>query len=163
MKVFQVVTSIVTNAVFAVLGLMALYTITSNMTLFSGYRSLLVQSGSMEPTIMTGDIVVIRQAADYVVRDVVTFQDDDGRIVTHRVKNKIDKGSTPSFTTKGDANSSEDPDPINLGQIHGKVVFVIPKLGYMVAFAKSLPGLIILILIPAALFVIDELLKMKNG
>ncbi len=162
MKIFHLLTTIITNAVFAVLGLMALYTITSNVTLFSGYRSLLVQSGSMEPSIMTGDIVVIRQAVDYIQNDVVTFQDGDGRIVTHRVKGKNTKNDTPSFTTKGDANSSEDPDPISFGQILGKVVFVIPKLGYMVAFAKSLPGLIILILIPAALFVIDELLKMKN-
>ena len=41
-------------------------------------------------------------------------------------------------------------------------MLVIPRLGYFVAFAKSLPGLAILVLMPAAIYIMDELVKIKN-
>lgn len=162
MKALSVITTLISNMVFVMLGLMALYVLSSNVSIFGGYKSLLVQSGSMEPTIMTGDIILIRPFDKYIQNDVVTFTDAENRIVTHRIK-KISTASNKSLLTmKGDANSSNDADPITFDQIMGKVTFTIPKLGYLVAFSKSLPGLIILIMIPAALFIIDELGKMKN-
>ncbi len=146
-----------------VLALMGLYIVSSNFDIFGGYKSFLVQSGSMEPAIMTGDIIVIRNQESYLINDVVTFRDDDNRVVTHRlIENKEEDGKAV-FATKGDANRSQDFGTIGQNQIMGKVVLVVPKLGYLVAFSKSLPGLIILVMIPAVIFLVDELFKMKNA
>lgn len=163
MSIFKFLFDVASWLVIGVIAIMALYVLSSNYNIFSGFRSYLVQSGSMEPGIMTGDIIVIHSQNQYVLNDVVTFKDNENRIVTHRIIENLKKSDRQEFATKGDANRSQDFDNITQNRIFGKVVFVVPKLGYLVAFAKSLPGLIILILIPASLFIIDELLKLKNA
>jgi len=163
MMILKVFFEIATWLVLAVIALMGLYIITSNSSVFSGYRSFLVQSGSMEPAIMTGDIILIHSQDNYFKNDTITFHGSEGRTVTHRIAEITQNNGKQFFTTKGDANRSEDEDSITQDKIIGKVTLVIPKLGYLVAFSKSLPGLIILALIPAVLFILDELLKVKNA
>jgi signal peptidase len=142
--------------------LVVFFTLSSNSNLFSGCRSFLVQSGSMEPSIFMGDIVVIHQQNQYFKNDTVTFLSQDQRIVTHRIVNVLEKEGKISFITKGDANRTEDEEEMTVDQILGKVIFVVPKLGYFVAFTKSLPGLILLILLPSFALIINELLKMRH-
>lgn len=122
---------------------------------FWGYRFYLVQSGSMEPTIMTGDVIMVKGQADYKVREVATFKDSGNRIITHRII-EIKNGL---FITKGDANRTTDNGNIQFNQIIGKVVFILPRLGFIVVFSKSIPGLIIFMIIPGAYVVISEILK----
>ncbi|MFA5750230.1 MAG: signal peptidase I [Candidatus Shapirobacteria bacterium] len=131
-------------------------TIISNTNFIGGYRSFLVQSGSMEPSIMTGDIIIINKQKQYFKNDVITFQNEKNGIVTHRILN-IEKNK---FITKGDANRTSDPEEITQDIILGKVIITIPKLGYLVAFTKTLPGLILLIIIPVIILISDEFLKM---
>ncbi len=140
-----------------------LFTLSSNTNLLAGYKSYLVQSGSMEPTIMTGDIVVVHQQSEYLKNDVVTFFNSEGRIVTHRIISDSKEAENTVYATKGDANRSSDNDMVTSDKIIGKVILVIPKLGYFVAFSKSLPGLFILIFVPAFTLILDELLKLKNA
>lgn len=161
MKFIKLILNIISWGVMAVFLVMGLYILSSNYQIFGGYRSFLVQSGSMEPAIMTGDIIVIKSQSSYILNDVVSFNTEN-RIVTHRIVSKEFKPDGVQYSTKGDANRSQDFDTITLSQIIGKVVFVIPKLGFLVAFSKSLPGFLLLICIPTVLFLIDELLKMKN-
>lgn len=163
MKILKFIFEIASWLALAIIAIMGLFIITSNFSVFSGYKSFLVQSGSMEPAIMTGDIILIHVQGNYVKNDVVTFHSTDGRIVTHRIIEITQKDDRSNFMTKGDANRSEDEDSITHDKIIGKVALVIPKLGYLVAFSKSLPGLIILAIIPTALFILDELLKVKNA
>jgi len=163
MKIIKLFFNIVTWLVLLVIGVMVLYIISSNFNVFSGYRSYLVQSGSMEPAIMTGDIIVIHSQNSYMKNDVITFHGSDNRVVTHRIIEISQNNNNQHFLTKGDANRSEDEDTITQSQIIGKVVLVIPKLGYLVSFSKSLPGLIILVIIPAVLFILNEILMIKNA
>ena len=163
MKILKLIFEIATWIALALIALMGLYIVTSNVNVFSGYRSFLVQSGSMEPAIMTGDIIIIHPQESYLKNDTITFHGSEGRIVTHRIFEITQKNNNLYFSTKGDANRSEGGDLITQDQIIGKVSLVIPKLGYLVAFSKSLPGLIILALFPATLFILDELLKVKNA
>lgn len=161
MKLVQITLDIASWIVLAVIVLMVVVTIGSNTNVAGGYRSFLVQSGSMEPTIMTGDIIIVQKKTVYTTGDVVTF-DDDGRIVTHRITRERTESGDRQYETKGDANRSADEATITTQDIVGAVTFTIPKLGYMVAFAKSLPGLIVLILIPAIMLVVNELIKTKK-
>lgn len=131
----------------------------SNFSLLGKYRSFLVQSGSMEPSIMTGDIIITKTFDQYKNNDVITFEDDQQRRVTHRI---IDNQDNNQIITKGDANRSQDNKNINKNQIIGKVILVIPKLGYIVSFSKSLLGFLIFIIVPGILIIIDESVKIKK-
>jgi len=132
-------------------------TLLSNLNLLQGYRSFLVQSGSMEPSIMMGDVVITTKALRYNQNDVVTFRDNDGRTVTHRVIEIEDTGYTPLLVTKGDANDTKDRHKIGTDQVLGKVSLVIPKLGFVIAFSRTPVGLMILVIIPAGIIAIDEI------
>lgn len=136
------------------IGLIVLTTI-SNTNFVGGYRSFLVQSGSMEPSIMTGDIIIINKQKQYFKNNVITFQDNKNGVITHRIFDI--EGN--NLTTRGDANKTSDPEKITQKMILGKVIFTIPKLGYLVAFTKTLPGLILLIIVPVLILVSDELFK----
>lgn len=140
---------------------LAFFSLTSNTDYLGGYRSFLVQSGSMEPSIMTGDIIIIGKAPEYKKNDVITFHGEE-RIVTHRIIGIEEKNGLKTIMTKGDANRSEDEGVITEDKIIGKVAFVVPKFGYFVDFARSTYGLIILIMIPAAILILDQLFTVKK-
>lgn len=117
----------------------------------------IVKSGSMEPTIMTGSIVLVVPQSSYAVGDIVTFGEDTARQIptTHRII-----ATTPSgFQTKGDANEEADPQPIRDRDIIGRVVFWAPYAGYVLDFARQPIGFTAMIGIPAAVIVLDELFK----
>jgi signal peptidase len=118
-----------------------------------GLRTLVVQSGSMAPAIGTGDIVVSKviRPSEASVGDVVTFRDPtrESELVTHRVVDKQDQGGAIAFVTKGDANGATEDWTIERSGTMGKVVFRLPKAGYLVAWA-TLPAVRAALLIGAA-------------
>lgn len=140
-----------------VVVLLVLGWILSNKSPFP-YQTYVIQSGSMEPSIMTGDIIAVKSQNDYKERDVVTFFDSSQRVVTHRII-KIQQEDDLQYITQGDANQSPDPHSIHRDQIVGVVTLVIPKLGFAVAFAQSKIGIAFLIGIPVILLIYDELRK----
>jgi signal peptidase len=130
--------------------------------LFGGH-TLTVMSGSMEPAIATGDLVISRQIAplEAVPGDVVTFRDPDGarRLITHRVTRMKRQGREVRFVTKGDANNASERWSVATGGQIGRVVFRLPKLGYLVWWSRSPSGRIVLLVIPALLLCCWELVR----
>lgn len=104
-----------------------------------GYSVLIVASPSMTGAIEEGDAIIIKKSDSYAVGDVITyFPADENFSVTHRiVRMEGDK-----FYTKGDANQSEDPDPVLIEQIAGKVAVKLDKVGYFIEWLKSPVGII---------------------
>lgn len=119
----------------------------------------IVRSGSMEPAIMTGAVVVIRPADVYNVGDVITFGADTKTQVptTHRVVEKTGEGSRAIYHTKGDANETPDGNPVKHNDIIGKVAFSAPYAGFVLDFARQPLGFVLLIAVPAAAVILDEL------
>lgn len=117
-----------------------------------GFAPLVVLSGSMEPAIYPGDLVVIREqeADQYKLGDVVSYL--EGRIVyTHRIVG-VEDGQ---YILKGDNNNVID-DRIRAEQFVGKVLLTIPKLGLLVIFLKRPAGMILVtILLLVSFFTID--------
>jgi signal peptidase len=112
-------------------------------------RPLVVLSGSMEPALRTGDVSVVRGIAPLDARpgDIVTFRDPDNaeRLITHRVRAMRVQGHAVVFRTRGDANNvSEHWRVPATGEI-GRLVYRIPKLGWVLAYARS-KGLFVLLL-----------------
>lgn len=120
-----------------------------------------VKSGSMEPNIKTGGVVVIKPANDYVVGDVITFGKDTKTQIptTHRIVGVEGTGALKTFTTKGDANDAEDPTVTRLSDVHGKVIFSVPYLGFVLDFAKKPIGFALLVGVPALIIIFDEIMK----
>lgn len=120
----------------------------------SGLRPLVVRSGSMEPTISTGGMVLTRQvpAADIEVGDVVAVERPDRTRVTHRVVAVVHRGATAELTLKGDANPDVDPLPVTVTTA-GEVVHSAPWLGRVSAFLASARGGFVLGLLVGAVVV----------
>lgn len=107
-----------------------------------GYAVLEVVSGSMEPTIHVGDLIVINtKQQDYQENDIITFLDEQGAFVTHRILS-LD-GET--MITKGDNNSSDDPVS-STDKIVGKYVFRIGGMGILLSSLRS-PFIMLMIFI----------------
>lgn len=123
-----------------------------------GYEVKVVQSGSMEPAIMTGGIVVVAPTNAYNVGDVITFGSDTRSSVpiTHRVIEKTYEGRSATYLTKGDANEEADSAAVAHSAVIGEVVFTVPYVGYVIDFARTPLGFALLVGIPALLIILDE-------
>lgn len=116
-----------------------------------------VQSDSMRPAILTGDLILTFPVTEYHEGDVITFQDRDRDIVvTHRIAAIARNGATLTYTTKGDANEDIDTNPVLYGDIYGKVSLRLPYAGYVTAFARTVPGFVLIVIIPALLIIGHE-------
>lgn len=104
-----------------------------------GFGLTVVLSGSMEPALSVGDMLVVAPQESYEVEDVVVFQTGRSAVV-HRIISITKEG----VITRGDANNTDD-EPIALESIKGKVIIVIPFVGYIVNLIKTPIGTIILL------------------
>lgn len=124
-----------------------------------------VTSGSMEPAIKTGGLVLSIPVTKYKTNDVITFKDLNGKtLVTHRVVAMFysDKLKDFIYYTKGDANRTLDSGEVNGKQIIGKVVLGFPYLGYLVNSAKNPKIFILFVIVPATIVVYEELKFLKK-
>jgi signal peptidase len=124
-----------------------------------GWRLDTVYSGSMEPAIMTGDLVVTRPVAtgDISVGDIITFATSKG-LTCHRVASA--ESDPTRFVTRGDSNDCPDPMEVTPENVRGKVVTHIPMAGYFSQFVKTPFGLIVTIVLPGLLIIGAELKSM---
>lgn len=104
-----------------------------------GYGAAVVLSGSMEPELSKGDLIIVSESKVYEQNDIVVFQ-DRGTLVVHRI---IDMDGDTAVT-QGDANNTSD-EPISISAIKGKVLFWIPFVGNVVNFIKTPIGTICII------------------
>lgn len=109
-----------------------------------GIKPFIVLSGSMESTIKTGAVAYINthvKAQDIQVGDIIAFKVDKS-FVTHRV---ISINDDNTFTTKGDANQTEDLAPVKFEEFGGKTIFSLPYLGYLLQSMQTRTGIFILL------------------
>lgn len=126
-----------------------------------GHQSFVVLSGSMEPAISTGDIVVVEKIAPTEARigDVVSFRSPDvpGKIITHRVVDVRAARDELRFLTKGDANNATEQWSIARTGTIGRAQYRVPKLGYVTNRVGSAYGRLAFIVVPALLLAVIEL------
>jgi len=114
-----------------------------------------VYTGSMEPAIPVGSVVVLKPVDTETLKtgDIICFKLSEPTSITHRIINITNEG----FTTKGDANEDPDQWTVKKENIIGKLVFTIPYIGYIDYFVRTPTGLILLIVLPAILIIIIEI------
>ncbi len=122
---------------------------------------MIVTSGSMEPNIKTGSITIDKKLSEYQKGDVITYS-REGKVVTHRIIEVEGEGSEKEYKTKGDANESEDRGMIKNSEVIGKVIFSMIYLGYVIMFAKTKAGIVTLVLVPAAVLIGSQVMKIRK-
>lgn len=111
---------------------------------FFGYRTFRIGSGSMDPYLKVNDFILIKEKEEYKVDDVVTYINESGNYVTHRIIGIYSEDN--EVVTKGDANNIEDT-PITMHDIVGKVVFRIRGLGFvMYLFSNPISWVLLFII-----------------
>ncbi|MBA7473072.1 hypothetical protein ES707_08406 [subsurface metagenome] len=125
-----------------------------------GYYSSVIMSGSMEPAVQVGSIVVTQKIdVDNVnAGDIIVFHRSDSKTL-HRVIEKIVENDSYYFRTKGDAN--EDPDPwlVQPEQVQGTLLLTVPYYGYLLYYAGTPIGFVLMVIVPAALLIGNEVKK----
>ena len=127
-----------------------------------GYRPLVVTSGSMEPTLKTGDAIVLKRTdpAELKVNDIVTYKppgSKSDRLITHRVVSVSEAGGQYLFETKGDNNPKVDSWTVTSDGVVGTMAYRVPFAGYILEFGDSTIGRIVTIGIPLVLILFQEL------
>ena len=104
-----------------------------------GYRTMTVRTASMRPTMPPGSVAMIVETPveRIVVGDVITFRDESGETVTHRIVASVITGREPVVQTQGDANNAADTDLLTLRGSVWRVRAVVPYLGFAIAWARS--------------------------
>lgn len=90
-----------------------------------------ILSNSMLPHFARGDIIIAEKvtSVDLVVDDILIYEHRNAQIV-HRIIEIIERPEGKFFVTKGDNNKAPDANLITENQIKGRVIGIIPKLGY---------------------------------
>ena len=112
-----------------------------------GYGGAVVLSGSMEPAIMTDELIIVKAEDSYAVGDIVVYQ-SGSMMVVHRIVDIQDQ----TVTTRGDANNTNDA-PIALSRVKGRVIAHVPQVGKLVRMLKS--PVATLLLIAAAVLTVE--------
>ena len=154
------------NTVLIVFILTGLLIAISLIPFKDNYRILVVMSGSMEPTIYTGSLVIVKPVNEYKVNDIITFKTPGSQrkndFTTHRIHDIESSDSGIIYITKGDANEEPDFERIAENRIIGKQFYSIALLGYVIGYVKTLPGLLIIIIVPAVIIIYEEVNKIKK-
>lgn len=126
-----------------------------------GYSPVIVLSGSMSPAFEAGDMILIRKTDPDTlkVNDVVCYMEEESA-VTHRIIEIQKQDGETLYITRGDANNTEDLQPITAGQIQGKYTGTrLEGMGNFAMYLQSTPGMLIFIGGPILLFILWDLLR----
>lgn len=130
-----------------------------------GIRPVIVLSGSMEPEFLPGDLIFIQDttAAGLKEGDVICYM-EDGAAVTHRIMAVNEEDGAVRYTTRGDANNSDDQKQVEQSQIQG--IYKGKKItgaGNVVMFMQSTTGMILFIVCPIILLIVWDIIYRRKA
>ncbi len=104
------------------------------------YHFLAIGSGSMEPNIARGDMVLVEKSDQYGEMDVgeVLVYRYDNVIMVHRISDVNEQNGKRTFITKGDANNAEDKWVVEQDDIIGTAKGKIAMFGYPTLWLSEL-------------------------
>jgi signal peptidase len=106
-----------------------------------GLNPHLISGHSMQPAFGLGDVVITRDVSAQSIEegDVIWFR-QDGIGIIHRVIEVRPEGGETLFITQGDNNNTPDDQPVAANQVEGKVILVVPKIGWLPIGIKNFIG-----------------------
>ena len=146
-------------AIFFIIAIGIIFFALSNQ--IGGWKMLIVSSGSMEPTIHTGSLIVsqYKHPSTLQKNDIITFipPTKQREFVTHRITQITKTNNLTTIKTKGDKNHQDDNWVLAGGSVVGKVIFTIPYAGYIFSFTQTKIGIALFILLPTIYLIINEI------
>ncbi|MDD6703452.1 MAG: signal peptidase I [Clostridiaceae bacterium] len=125
-----------------------------------GFSVLQVTSGSMEPEIPVGGIVIVRRVKpdSLKVGDVISFYSNDvdisGKVNTHRIiEIKQSESGEKIFRTKGDANEYADTAAVFEIDLVGKMIMNLGSVGGSVFDVLRNPTIILIFIVLPLIFI----------
>ena len=111
-----------------------------------GFKTFVIVSKSMEPTISVGDTIVVKEVnpEDLNLGDIISFRDGDS-INTHRITEIVSDSGKKKFRTKGDNNKNIDKELVTASKIEGKYQLRIKGFGKVIKVLNSKVTLVILL------------------
>jgi signal peptidase len=144
-----------TAVVYAAIGFVAVVLLAVGGSGVVGFRTFTVLTGSMQPGIHPGDLVVDQSipARKLRIGDVVTFSSPDPpkRLITHRVRRLAFHRSYVDVVTKGDQNDAVEQWRIPARGHVGLVRLHVPRLGYAFRYFNGRLQRLLTIVVPALL------------
>ncbi|MFF2450434.1 signal peptidase I SipW [Neobacillus sp. NPDC058068] len=166
-KALKIVSKLISVLLFLLLIFLSYVVISTKIsggeTKLLGYELKSILSGSMEPSIHTGSVIAIKPGGDlnrFKKGDVITYRtlENPDVLITHRIREIHVSDSLVQYITKGDANDADDPQPIPASNVIGKYSNItIPYVGYILSYAKSKIGIILLTIVPGVLILLYQL------
>ena len=148
------------------IGLFALFAVSvtgvglaARVAPLAGGEVFTIRSGSMEPAIGIGSLVLVTAAAEAATGDVIAYRLANGAVVTHRVSQVVAGDAGRFLETRGDANPDPDPSLVPEDAVIGKVAVVVPILGFLLALLGMPIGIVTLISIAGTLLTAIWLLE----
>lgn len=125
-----------------------------------GYRLYTIVTGSMEPELTVGDVILVEETSfeELELKDVITYESKaagmEGMIVTHRIVD-LNK-ETKELITRGDANQADDP-VINYDQVQGKVSYKFILISLLTKLVRNKIGFYFIVFVPLVLVIFLEI------
>ena len=175
-KIARLIKNIICWILIAVLAITLLIFLTTRIqgntpTVF-GYTIFRITTGSMEPELMVGDVIldkVVDDETEISVGDIITFEGGsqfEGKLVTHKVIKApyTDSNGDIMLQTHGIANEIDDT-PISISQVRAKMLCKIPYIDTLYNLFLTPSGLLILILLIILVFIdeIVNIIKVLSG
>lgn len=167
-KILSIIVNVVIWIIMIIATLLTISTLNSRgdgVPNILGYIPLNVQSESMTPEIMKGDLIVDKEYDSETMElnkgDVITFISEISNqrvLITHRIDHVISINQMVSYITKGDNNFKSDDNQVATGDIVGVWRgFRLPYVGTISNFLQTKTGFISCVILPLALFFIFQL------
>ena len=124
-----------------------------------GYHVFRVSSGSMEPVLMRGDVILVKavNAEEIQNGDIITYKSKEGQMagemITHRVVTEPQvRDGMYYYQTRGDLEGASLDPIITFEQVEGKYIQKLPIIDKLYSFFFTPYGLIAFIFVIVALF-----------
>lgn len=154
--VYRAISSVLWIGILFALVIIGAVKLTNQDWARSPFRAYVIISSSMEPKINVGDIAIVQKGAAYDVGSVITFTNQDGVLVTHRIIDNTLIEGVRHLITQGDNVDDPDADPVPESVVIGKVVSKAPFLGFMVVYSQTPLGMGIILGVFSILLITDS-------
>ncbi|HHT15495.1 MAG TPA: signal peptidase I [Clostridiales bacterium] len=169
----------VLNAIGIVFFLLLLPLLVANITLiaksfifpdkvpdFLGYKPFIVLSGSMEPTISEGDLILtcaLKEGQTLQKDDIIAYRYGQESVITHRIVEVQQGEHGPVYITQGDNNNAVDRDPVTPPMVEGIYLYRVAGLGRVAMFLQTPLGLVLVVGGPFLLYLLADTLVRRRA
>ena len=158
-KVFSIISTVILVILVALVVFIFAVRLTGKSPSIFGYHIFRVSSGSMEPTLAIGEVILDKEVPVSEIHegDIISYNgtrgDFDGKVITHKVITEPYKEDGEWYLqTMGIAEGCVPDYPITYDQVEGKYICSLPFIDKVYTFFLSPYGLIVFVFIIVALF-----------